>query len=303
MNNFKFLLLGTSLSFIPLTVTAQCVATQDCETLGYTETTCNGGKGVKCPFGNKWACLGANEEECIKIACEKLNFKYSCTGTGYAGGAGSACGDKYAQCSCASGYEWKDGSCQQKAPDYSSCKIGTLFYSDGTCSNEKLDGNELLGVVVYEKISSESGWVMTIKPVATNVAWSTEDISTGIKDKTARASCSNTQKLIAKGSKYPAANAANGYNAGGQKWCLPSYDVLNNINNQANFFKINTGILTAGGTALGHVSGDYESIWSASENNDKNTWNLFVYKEGSFGISSNYKGYDNNYTVRPVFAF
>ena len=53
----KFLLIGTSLSFIPTLTYAQCVATQDCETLGYTETSCNGGKGVKCPFGNKWACI------------------------------------------------------------------------------------------------------------------------------------------------------------------------------------------------------------------------------------------------------
>ena len=35
----KFLLIGTSLSFIPTLTYAQCVATQDCETLGYTETT------------------------------------------------------------------------------------------------------------------------------------------------------------------------------------------------------------------------------------------------------------------------
>ena len=41
----KFLLLGTSLSFLPTLTFAQCVATQDCVTLGYTETTCNGGKG------------------------------------------------------------------------------------------------------------------------------------------------------------------------------------------------------------------------------------------------------------------
>ena len=35
---------------------AQCVSTQDCATLGYTETSCPNG-GVKCPFGNKWACF------------------------------------------------------------------------------------------------------------------------------------------------------------------------------------------------------------------------------------------------------
>ena len=134
----KFLLLGTSLSFLPTLSHAQCVATQDCATLGYTETSCNGGKGVKCPFGNKWACLPTEAEICKKNgftesctgagqsgsgkSCGGLyaecsctsSYKYTCTGTGYAGGAGSACGGKYTQCTCSSGYEWKNGSCQQQ---------------------------------------------------------------------------------------------------------------------------------------------------------------------------------------------
>ena len=106
----KFLLLGTSLSLIPNLTFAQCVATQDCETLGYTETSCNGGKGVKCPFGNKWACL-TSEEECLNLACDKLGFKYTCTGTGYAGGGGENCNGKYSYCNCTSPYTWSNGAC------------------------------------------------------------------------------------------------------------------------------------------------------------------------------------------------
>ena len=138
----KFLLIGTSLSLIPTLTYAQCVATQDCETLGYTETSCNGGKGVKCPFGNWWTCL-TSEEECLNLACDKLGFsytctgtgekgvgndcngkyqgcscdsiyQYTCTGTGYSGGSGTACNGKYTACTCASGYDWKDGSCQKQ---------------------------------------------------------------------------------------------------------------------------------------------------------------------------------------------
>ncbi len=76
MNNIKFLLLGTSLSFIPQTVNAQCVATQDCATLGYTQSSCDGGKGVKCPFGNTWACFPSEEDICkdnglLKLALAK----------------------------------------------------------------------------------------------------------------------------------------------------------------------------------------------------------------------------------------
>ena len=161
MNNFKFLLIGTSLSFIPLTVNAQCVETTNCETLGYTETSCNGGKGVKCPFGNKWACLPTEAEICRKngftesctgtgqsgsgkscgglyaeCSCA-LTYQYICTGTGYAGGAGSACGGKYTQCTCSSGYEWKDGVCQQQVLNGA---VGDLYYCNGTVVGVKTSG-------------------------------------------------------------------------------------------------------------------------------------------------------------------
>ena len=62
--------------------TAQCVTTQDCTALGYTETSCPNG-GVKCPFGNKWFCGSSDdtytENECMELACDKLGFKYDCT--------------------------------------------------------------------------------------------------------------------------------------------------------------------------------------------------------------------------------
>ncbi len=305
MSNTKlFLLIGTSLSFIPLTVNAQCVATQDCATLGYTETSCNGGKGVKCPFGNKWACLGANEEEVRNKLCQELGFTLTCIGTCYAGGAGAACGHKYTQCTCASGYEWKDGSCQQQAPEYSACEIGTLFYSDGTCSNDKLSGKELLGVVVYEKTASESGWVMTVKPVVTGIAWGIYGVTTGITDKAASASCTNTQKLVALGSSYKAAMTANNYSAGGKKWCLPSYDILKNIDNSTKLAKVNAGITTAGGIILGNVSGGGENVWSSSEASSDNVWYFTVNVYGASGMSTYGKNYINSYlSVRPVFAF
>ena len=139
MNTKLFLLLGTSLSLIPNLTFAQCVATQDCETLGYTETSCNGCKGVKCPFGNWWACLPTKEsickEEGFTLACNETgqtgdgdscnglykqcacdsSYKYTCTGTA-CGGSGTACGGKYTACTCASGYIWKNGTCQKKNP-------------------------------------------------------------------------------------------------------------------------------------------------------------------------------------------
>ncbi len=84
-NNKLFLLIGTSMSLIPQTINAQCVATQDCTTLGYTETSCSGGSGVKCPFGNKWACFKTDAE-----VCQKYGFTNVCSGTGQVG-KGESC--------------------------------------------------------------------------------------------------------------------------------------------------------------------------------------------------------------------
>lgn len=92
-------------------VWAQCVSTQDCTALGYTESSCPNG-GVKCPFGNKWFC-GRSDEQCMELACDELGFKYDCVGTNIAGGEGTECNGKYVACKCASGYGWQDSSCQE----------------------------------------------------------------------------------------------------------------------------------------------------------------------------------------------
>ena len=100
-----YLFLGTGLSCFPVLAFGQCVVTEDCAVLGYTASSCPG-KGLKCPFGNGWFCAG--DESSI---CAENGFKYSCTGTGYAGGAGFACGGKYTQCNCTTNYAWNGSSC------------------------------------------------------------------------------------------------------------------------------------------------------------------------------------------------
>ena len=313
MTNTKlFLLIGTSLSFIPQTINAQCVATQDCATLGYTETSCSGGSGVKCPFGNKWACFKSESE-----FCNEYGFTLTCTG-----GASQTCNGKYNYCSCADGYVWQNGACKQSAPDYSDCVIGALYYSDGTCSNDYISSKKLLGIVIYEKSASQNGWVMTHKPVKTGIIWSTEyvDISglTNITSKSKltdiQASCTNTDKITAQGnsSKYPAAWAAKNYKEGGKTWCLPSGGLLRNtLDNSANFTKFNAAILeiqskagTSAATILGNVSDGYESVWSSSESSDDRAWYFRANTSGSFPMYGNLKdNYSSNYSVRPVLAF
>ena len=162
MTNIKFLLIGTSLSFLPQLTYAQCVSPiQDCYALGYTQTSCPNGKGVKCPFGNGWYCGGTAAQDCIKLGYDKdctgagesgngetcngkyqsctcdSTYQYTCSGTGYSGGSGTACGGKYTSCTCTSGYEWKDGSCQQKITDG---VHGDLYYCGGVVVAVKSPG-------------------------------------------------------------------------------------------------------------------------------------------------------------------
>ena len=316
----RFLLIGTSLSFIPQTINAQCVATQDCATLGYTETSCSGGNGVKCPFGNKWACF-KSESECEQQFCDKYGFTLTCTGSNQTGGVGKACNSKYTECTCTSGYSWDANSKTCKA-DRAVCEIGTLYYSDNTCSADYDSSKTLLGVVIYSNGTSGGGWIMTVKPVATGIEWggygtdilglSNCTLTSCLTD--IQASCTNTDVITAYGnsSTYPAAWAAKNYKPtgtpSGKSWCLPSYDLLNNLNNSINFAKVNAGITTAGGTILGNVykrgSYYYETVWSSSEYSSDGAWEFDASTSGSFRMNYDGKNRDTDgFSVRPVLAF
>ena len=68
-------------------------------------------------------------------------YKYSCSGTGYSGGSGTACNSKYTSCSCASGYSWSGGTCKKQCTDTcaqwrndSACQISNYGY--GNCGGE-----------------------------------------------------------------------------------------------------------------------------------------------------------------------
>ena len=349
----SYLYLSTAVAGVMMTAGvgasyAQCVTTQNCAELGYTETSCPDGTGIKCPFGDTFACTGGScATDCAELGftypCTGANetggsgkscggkyqsctctspytwsgsactcpstYQYTCSGTGYSGGSGTACGGKYTSCTCASGYEWKDGACSVSAV---SCTIGTLYYSDGKCYNQKVDSKTLLGVVIMEKTTSASGWIMTISPIQNGIAWDTGSYySTGITDTAASASCTNTQKLVALGSRFAAANAANNYKPSGtpsgKSWCLPSYGLLNNINNSTNFAKVNAGITTAGGTKLGYGGQPYDSyeyVWSSSEYSDDYAWYVIADTSGSFGMYNGSKNRGNKRgSVRPVLEF
>ena len=266
MNNIKFLIIGTSLSLIPTLTFAQCVATQDCEILGYTETSCNGGKGVKCPFGNKWACLPTKEsickEEGFTLACNEAgqigggdscnglykqcscdsSYQYTCSGTGYSGGSGTACGGKYAACTCASGYEWKDGSCQKQTQNGA---VGELYYCNGKVVGVRATG---MGFYVAMKDLGRMNW------------------------SNANNQCQNYSFC------------------GNVKGTLPTKDQLLTLYN--NKSRVNSLLSTNGGTQL---TNSY--YWSSTYGS------IYYYLVGmSNGNAGNFFGYDYNGYVRPVLA-
>ena len=287
-----------------------CTLNQDCTSLGYKQQTCPE-RTIKCPFDTSYVyCISCQSE-----------YKYTCSGTNITGGLGTTCGGKYSKCTCADEYTWDEtnGECI-------SCTIGALYYSDGTCSSSKVSGKTLLGVVIYEKSGSESGWIMTVKPVKTGIAWGEPgtDIPrlTNITSESnltdIQASCTNTDIITAYGdsSKYPAAWAAKNYSPSGtpsgKSWCLPSGGLLNNINNSTNFAKVNAGITTAGGRRIGFgssYSSESEYVWSSSEYSFNYAWIFIADTSGSFGISDYNKlyGSDDTYYVglsfRPVMEF
>ena len=150
----SYLYLSTAVAGVMMTAGAgvsfaQCVTTQNCAELGYTETSCPDGTGIKCPFGDKWACI-TSDSEIEQQFCDKYGFQYSCTGTGYANGTGTACNGKYVVCTCASSYEWKDGSCQ-----ILNGAQGELYYCNGKVVGVRATG---MGFYVAMKDLGNMTW-------------------------------------------------------------------------------------------------------------------------------------------------
>ena len=345
MKTYLYLTTAVAGMMIGGNVWAQCVSSQDCASLGYTKSSCPDGNGVKCPFGNAWfcvdqcgigfkytctgtgygtqpasaacngkytSCVCADKYTWSGTACTKCASQYTekCNGSNETGGADTGCGGYYAKCSCATGYEWDttSKSCKMKQ---AVCAVGTLYYSDNTCSADYTTSKTLLGVVVYSNPSG-GGWVMTIKPIQSSIIWggygtnisSLPDYtswSTAAKDFD---SCGNTDKIRAQGnsSKYPAAWAAYNYQPSGtptgKRWCLPAAGVINSLYN--NLSTINTAIGKAGGTKLVN---DNEHIWSSSEYSNYRAWVFCTgHGAGSGGLSDYLR--NSYYTVvRPVLAF
>ena len=252
---------------------AACIPTPSCASLGYeSSSSCEG--GIKCPFGNAWNCTAINKiTEIEKIIQE-----------------GGASGNK---------------------GDTANCIIGSVFYSDRTCTFASIQaGKTPIGVVVYNN-GQGHGQVMALKSIGT-YEWSSEYVDLNLNSfttdqaaSTDYQSCPNTVIIMAAGdkSKYPAAWAAKEYSTEGTKagdWCLPAGGIMTSINN--NMSVIEAGFVLAGGDKL---ETDFD-LWSSSERNDRYAWPSSFGTD--YGLNHNFSTYryydkDNYYEVRPVLEF
>ena len=187
------------------------------------------------------------------------------------------------------------------------CVIGSIFYSDQTCSSGSLTpGKTPIGVVVYTN-GEGHGQVMALNSIG-NYEWGGygTDISTlqNFSSVSAAsqdlASCENTAKIIAAGDKssYPAAWAAHEYKTEGTNvgdWCLPAAGILTSIYN--NMELVNIGYGLASGSKIGTSS----VVWSSSEYDGYDAWGFgFSFDNGVLNYV-NFKS--NSDEVRPVLEF
>ena len=324
MMKLKFLLIGTCLSLIPNLTQAQCVAITDCATLGYTEKSCPNGKGLKCPFGTKYACPMTESD-----LCNKYEFKYACSGIGYAGGIGKACNNKYASCICTKGYEWENGKCEEILKETlgkcsgnaKNCKIGDALHPDGSCTTnwEAGRGGKMpIGVVVYID-KDNCGQAIALEDIG-GMYWATQS-NDEIHDlpsldwpyvKDDFDSCGNTQKIIQAGtsSDFPAAWATVNYKIStpythgykdeiNYKWCLPAAGILYSI--KKNLRIINESLKRIRAQEITTQPEDNQQLegpyWSSSKmSNYAWTWNNFD-DDVETSTTNNY------YKVRPVTVF
>ena len=254
------------------TVYAACIPTPSCASLGYeSSSSCEG--GIKCPFGNAWNCTVINKVNEITNKVTELEKVIEEGGVG--------------------------------GKDTSNCKIGSIFYSDWTCSTSLDSSKTPIGVVVYVD-GQGHGQVMALDAIG-KYNWGPDDVDistltnfTGAESASYDLnSCPNTEKILAAGDKnaFPAAWAAKEYSTKGTKagdWCLPAAGIFYSINK--NQTAINGALVKTGGEQLLWMN---SAQWSSSASSLGAYMGYIGYN--SYGIKSG-----NNtasYSVRPVLEF
>lgn len=273
----RIALIASAAFILPIGARAEtitCTPTPDCQSLGYTETSCSEGSGIKCPWGDKWACISKNQET------------------------------------------------------DNNCTIGSILYSDKSCSQELLSNKTPIGVVVYVdgygggqaialdvvdvtlgnfkvyKWATDSDiWDNTISVSGSTVALPLKQlyIEEAIVD---FASCENSKKIMSAGDKtqFPAVWAAYEYKTEGTNsgdWCLPAAGIFNSI--KRNQETIDAGLDKAGGLK----TTEHPNAWSSSVSQASHaSWHscLILTCTNGDGLSSLEMSYNSN-VVRPVIEF
>ncbi len=267
-NNLKFLLCGISL-LIPEYVQAQCVENENCAALGYdSPTACD--NGIKCPFGEYWACREPEKPEEPEAA-----ILGQCTG--------------YAKNCKIADILYSDGTC---SADVVSGKtpVGVVVYIGGDGCGQAL-ALEGLGSFVW---STEG---VNIPDLSNYGSSPKKDFS----------SCENTKIVIDYSYKhgdsaseyYPAFWAVYNYALSTMsetkgKWCLPAGGVLDSI--YQNKSAIDQSLTRINRENIGNAY-----WWSSSELNAVYAWYWYA-SSGNFYYYNNLNKNFNNY-VRPVIEF
>ena len=269
--NFKFLLCGVAVCFVPQAAVAQCAVT-DCQQLGYTSLQkCD--NGLKCPFGEYWACPKV-EEKAVFGQC-----------TGYAK-------------NCSIGQILNsDGTCTSDKVS-GKTPIGVVVYIGGDNCGQALALQDL-GDMAW---STEHVDIPDL-PNYTSSSIAEQDFdSCGNTQKIIKQGNSAT---------YPAAWTAVNYvpssvPATKGKWCLPAAGIGRSMMN--NYDKINSGLSKAGVEPFQKELGRGHCIWTSSEINRSHAW-FFCGNSDSYGnifgsvydyVSKDGRG---GLFVRPVLVF
>ncbi len=294
--------------FLPFQV-GEDGSVETCEnTYKYTCTsssTTTGGSGEGCG-GHYESCECASGYYWSGTACMKCDakYQYECVANADAGivsGIGSSCGGLYSLCECAEGYGWENGECL--ACD-SSCSIGNILFSDGTCSSCNLSSKTPIGVIGYESGTKKLAVALDNRkmtwtpqnrdvPTLTNIT-SSSTVKTDYNGKY------NTKSILEYYGKNTAGVAArycynyvtSGTTAG--QWYLPAmgelYDIL-----YSNRTAINNRLKWMDMTQLPSTSSDY--YWSSTEYSSDYAW--YFYSTSSLSYTSKL----NNYIAQCVIPF
>ena len=250
----KFLLYSSALvagGLLSGVAEAACIQTPTCSSLGYTSSSsCSG--GTKCPFGNAWNCTASeNKTEINKLKTEISSMKTDITNiknkiTELENNTGSG------KCQVGS-ILFSDKSCSSNL-EVGKIPIGVVVYLDGTGHGQAIALNDVNGAFIelYRDDNYNYCYFYIYNPFSGLPRIATKEEAEQDFD-----SCGNTDRLLSTSSsryltvaKLVRSYTTEGTNAG--DWCMPAAGILNVINK--NSVVINNSLKLVGGSDISESS-------------------------------------------------